>query len=209
MSPKSPFFVMQEFASPLLCEEILDIVDFTVPNTDKNGFEVKTIKTSERAEQLLYERVLSLMPTIQSYYDLKHKGTEQMEFEWYPEGSKGEFTCENSKYLRGKWLRTQARDLTAIVFLSDYQDQLPFEDDYEVYGGKLEFVQWNFGFNPMRGTLVVFPSDPHFINITTPILAGDLFQVRFHIAATLPYLFDPTKFPGDYTTWFSNQIDQQ
>lgn len=125
-----------------------------------------------------------------------------MNFEWFPEESKGDFICENSEYLRHKWLRTRQRDLTGIIFLSDYQESLPFEQDYEVYGGKLEFVQHHFSFQPKRGTLIIFPSDPHFINITSKIIAGDLFQVRFHIAATQSYLYNPTVFPGDYSSWF-------
>jgi len=50
--------------------------------------------------------------------------------------------------------------------------------------------------------LILFPSEPHFINGTTPIHAGDSFQVRFHVAASEPFLYDPADFPGDYTTWF-------
>jgi hypothetical protein len=137
-----------------------------------------------------------------AYYQQAYKGTERMQFEWYPEGCTSEFVCENSEFLRQKWLRTKARDFTCILFLSDYQEKIPFEQEFEVYGGKLEFVQHKFGFNPKRGTLIVFPSDPHFINITTPILAGDLFQVRIQIAAKSPYLYNPQDFPGNYTTWF-------
>ena len=154
---------------------------------------------------MIYERLLLLLPELQGHYELIYKGTHPVEFEWCPEQSKGIGAhSENSSYLRGKWVRTQARDLTAVLFMSEYQETVPFEQDYEVYGGKLEFPQHNFGFNPTRGTLVVFPSAPHFINLTTPIHVGDLFQARFHIAAKTPYLYHPQKFPGNYTTWFKS-----
>jgi hypothetical protein len=203
MASKSPFYVIEEFVSPLLCEELLDACDFTVPDSDKDGRYVKTTKTCERAEAIVYERLLLALPEIQAHYQMVYKGTERVKFEWHPQGSQGEFLCENSTFLRGKWLRDKQRDLTGILFLSEYQDNIPFEEDYEVYGGKLEFVQHKFGFNPKRGTLIVFPSDPHFINITTQILAGDLFQARIQMAAKTPYIYNPQQFPGNYTTWFA------
>jgi hypothetical protein len=199
---KSPFYVVEEFVSPLACEELIDLCNFTVPDTNKDGYEVKTSKTSEAAEMLIYERLQMLMPELQGHYGFKYRGTERVSFEWFPEGSQGQFQSENSEFVRGKWLRTRARDFSAILFLSDYQEQTPFEQEFEVYGGKLEFVQHKFGFNPKRGTLIVFPSDPHFINITTPVFAGDLYQARIHFAAQAPYLYNPAGFPGNYTMWF-------
>lgn len=205
---KSPFYVIQEFVSPLMCEEILDLCDFNVPDTDKDGREVLTKKSSERAESMVYERLVYALPEIQAHYQLLYKGTERISFEWFPEGSIGQHHSENSTFLRKKWMRTNARDLTGVLFLSDYQENTPFDGEYEVLGGKLEFPQHRFGFNPQRGTLVVFPSDPHFINITAKILAGDLFQARIQMAATMPYIYDPRQFPGDFTTWFKPLLNQ-
>jgi len=206
MISRSPFYVVEEFLSPLLCEEIIDICDYTVPDTNKDGKVVRSIKSNERAESIIYERLLGLLPSIQDYYNFKHKGTEPIIFEWYPEGCKGKdnpMGSENSKFVRGKWLRTHQRDITGVLFLCDYQDNPNFEDEYEVYGGKLEFPQHAFGFNPRRGTLILFPSDPHFINVTSDVFIGDLFQSRIQIAADTPYFYDPEMFPGNYTQWFA------
>ena len=203
MESKSPFYVVQEFISPLMCEELLDAVDFLVPDSDKEGKYIKTCKTSDRAEALVYERLLHILPAIQSYYQIEYKGTERIQFEWFPTGSKGDFICESSSFLRGKWVRTKQRDLTCVLFMSDYQERTPFEQEYDTYGGKLEFAQHNFGFNPQRGTLIVFPSDPHFINMTTEILAGHLYQARIQIAAKSPYIYNPQSFPGNFTSWFA------
>jgi len=200
---KSPFYVVEEFVSPLLCEELIDVCDFTVPDRDKEDHDIKTVRTSERAEAFVYERLLMLLPELQAHYALLYKGTERVQFEWFPQGSKGDFQCENSNFLRGKWLRTKQRDLTAILFLSEYQDNANFDQEFEVYGGRLEFVQHQFSFQPNRGTLVVFPSDPHFINITSEVFAGDLFQARIQIAAQTPYLYNPQDFPGNYTSWLA------
>lgn len=199
---KSPFYVVEEFVSPLLCEELLDRIDFLYPNEDKDGFYVKTTQGCESAEAIVYERILALTPKLEQYYNIKYKGTERILFEWFTQGCRGDVVCENAQYLRKKWLRTRNRDLTGVLFLSDYQEKVPFESNYEVYGGKLEFPQHRFGFNPQRGTLIIFPSDPHFLNATSEVYAGDLFQARIQISAQTPYIYQPDQFPGNYTVWF-------
>jgi len=203
---KSPFYIVQDFISPLMCEDMIDLCDFTVPDQDKDLKYVKTEKTCEAAEQIIYERFLAISPAVQKYYGIEYKGMERSHFEWFTEGTKGELRSENSKYMHGKWLRVFPADITGILFLSDYQDKVPFEDDYEVYGGKLEFPQHKFGFNPQRGTLILFPSDPHFINWTAPIQVGDLYQARFNIVAKQPLLYDIKQFPGNYNTWFKDLL---
>ena len=204
---KSPFYIVDDFISPLLCEEIVDLCNYNVPDTDKEGHHTKTTKPCEAAETIIYERLVHILPALQTHYEFAYKGTERVLFEWFPEGSQGQFECENSEHLRGKWLRSRSRDFTGILFLTDYQETVPFEQDYETYGGKLEFVQHQFSFQPVRGTLVIFPSDPHFINITSRIVAGDLFQARIQMVAKSPYLYDPQQFPGNYTTWFQSLLE--
>lgn len=202
VTPKSPFFVVQDFLSPMMCEDIVDELNFTVPDVDKDGHGVLTNRTNETAEQVIYERFLQVLPEIEEYYKIEYKGMERINFEWFPQGSVGEHHSENSNFLRGKWLRTKTRDLTAVLFLCDYNESGGFDQEFEVYGGKLEFPQHKFSFNPTRGTLVVFPSDPHFINITTPIAVGELFQARIQLAAQNMYIYNPQEFPGNYTMWF-------
>jgi hypothetical protein len=200
----SPFYVIDEFISPLGCEEMIDILNYTTPDLDKDGHPLVSVKTNERAGGMIYERLQYALPEIQAYYKFLYKGTHPIEFEWFPENSENKLHAENSEFLRGKWLRTQAKDFTGILFMCDYQDDIPFEQDYEVLGGKLEFPQHQFGFNPVRGTLVIFPSDPHFINANTRIHVGELYQARIHMAAQTPYLYQPQDFPGDYRHWFAS-----
>lgn len=207
MKVKSPFYIVQDFLSPLACERIVDTLDFISPDFDVNTKEtLKSIKRNDACEGLIFERLEGLIPLLhQHYVGFDYKGTEVMTFEWYPPGSVNEVHCENSTFTKAKkWLRNRDRDLSMVLFLSDYQETIPFDNDFEVKGGKLEFPQHNFGFNPQRGTLIVFPSSPHFINATARIEIGELHQVRFHVAGTLPYLYDPTQFPGDFTSWFTH-----
>lgn len=205
MSPKSPFMVVEDFISPLLCEQIIDNLDLLFPDVNEDGNPIRKYVHNEASEIIVYDKLRTLVPQIEQYYGIKYKGTEAMSFEWFPELSQGDSHCENSRYLRKKWLRTENRDISGVLFLCDFQPTTPFDRDFEVYGGVLEFPQWGFGFNPRRGTLILYPSDPHFINATTPIRAGELYQVRLHIAADKPFLFDPKLFPGDYRTWFGDR----
>jgi len=199
---KSPFLIHQEFLSPLLCEEILDLMNITVPDVDFEGNPQPSFRHNKAAEKIVFERFKGLIPTIEDYYRIEYRATEKMFFEWYSEGSSGRPLCDSSEYINKKWIKTKDRDITGIIFLSEFRDTSPFDPDYEVRGGKLEFPQHGFGFNPERGTLVLFPSVPQFINATAPVEAGDLFQIRFHIAAQEPFLYNPLEFPGNYTVWF-------
>lgn len=201
---KSPFLIIQDFTSPLLCERIVDTVDFYSPEIDRNGKPTKSMRRNEEVESMLFNRFQTIIPQIEQHYNVRYRGTEPIYVEWFPEESEGSFVCESSSFLRKKWVKTKDRDFTAMLFLTDYQDTVPFDNDFEVYGGKLEFPQWGFGFNPQRGTLIVYPSGPHFINITTNILVGDLLQTRIHIATETPFLFDIKDFPGDYKNWFKD-----
>jgi hypothetical protein len=203
MAVKSPFLVKQDFLSPLLCEEIVYNLNFLYPDTDPDGRPTKTMKSHEPSEDIIFEKIQEAIPEIESHYEVAYRGTVPMTFEWYLEDCKGEPPhCENSNRSKGKWIRIYDKDLSAVIFMCDYHEKTPFDNDFEVYGGKLEFAQHDFGFNPQRGTMVVFPSGPHFINATSHILAGELFQVRLHFATMMPYVYDPVKFPGDYTIWF-------
>lgn len=204
ISVKSPFFIIRDFLSPLMCEKIIDDLNFSVADVNKEYKSIKMQKTHEPSQAMVFERIEQIIPTLEPYYTFIYKGTEPMNFEWFPQESAGDFVCENSNFLRKKWVRTKINDFTGILFLSDFQETIPFDSEYEVYGGKLEFPQHGFGFNPQRGVIVFFPSDPHFINITTPILQGDLFQVRIHLTAEVPYIYNPGNFPGDYTKWFND-----
>ncbi len=205
-TPKSPFKVYRQFLSPKLCEHFCDKVGFTDADVDADNNPVRMFKHNAEFEEIVFNRLQLIVPELEEYYGLEYKGTEEIMIEWYSNGVIGKPQCENSHYLKKKWVRTSSRDLSCVLFMSDYNENADFDTDYEVYGGKLEFPQHGFGFNPERGTMIVYPSCPHFINATATIQAGELYQARIHIAATYPYLYDPTEFPGDYRNWFQDLV---
>lgn len=199
---KSPFLIFQDFLSAKICEQIVDDLGFYTPDTNDEEDPIKMFRHHEPSQKIIWERYEPLIDGVMGYYDAAYRGTEMMTFEYLAEGTASEPLCENSNYVNKKWLRVRDRDITSLLFLSDYNDQPPFDNEFEVYGGKFEFPQHGFGFNPQRGTLIFYPSGPHFINANATIIAGDLFQVRFHIATKLPYLYNPLNFPGDFRSWF-------
>lgn len=203
-TPRSPFLVVQNFLSPKVCEAIVDDLGYYTPDTNSDGEPIKMVKHHEPSEDTIFERFQPLVPYIENYYEVSYKGTERMLFEFYAEGTVSAPLCENSSHVKKKWIRTKDRDITCVLFLSEYNGDPPFDSDYEVYGGKLEFPQHGFGFNPQRGTLIIYPSSPHFINANAEVVYGDLYQVRFHVATNLPFMYDPSKFPGNYQNWFKH-----
>jgi len=205
---KSPFLVYQEFLSALLCEEIVDSLDLSIPNEDVEGNPLKMVMHHERLEDIIYHKFLDKIPNINNHYDVEHNGTTEIDFEWIPQGcNQGDPVCENSRLMnvkgRNKWARVRNRDLTCVLFLSSYCNKPNFDSDYEVYGGKLNFPAFDFGFNPERGTLIIYPSGPNFINLISPIIVGDLILARFHISTKMPFVFDIDNFNGSYHNWFN------
>lgn len=203
-TPRSPFLVLQNFLSPKVCESIVDELGFYTPDKNTEGKPIKMFRHNDKSEELIFDRLDPKINEMMDYYQADYKGTEKMIFEYLAEGTVTEPICENSNYLKKKWVRTYDRDFTCVLFLCNYNDSPQFDSEYEVYGGKLEFPQHGFGFNPERGTLIMYPSGPHFINANAAVEAGDLLQVRIHMACKLPYLYQPGDFPGDFTNWFKH-----
>lgn len=207
MKSKSPFFVIEDFVSPLACEEILNDLDNNIPDVDEKNKVLMSVRFNRLAEMRLMTAIEEfLMPDIEQYYGFEYKGMYPFEFEWYPQGCRNNAQrCENSIKNEGNksWSRMNGKDFCGIIFLKDYRDKPPFDKEFEVNGGKLQFLNHNFSILPKRGTLVIFPGEQHFINCTSDIKIGDLDQIRFFINAATPYNYDMKKFPGNHTTWFS------
>lgn len=204
MKSKSPFFVIQEFISPLFCEEIVNDLCLKSPKTTHDGTLVASHHNSSYGDKIITEKIRPIISDIELHYNTKIKSMTKPAFEWYPTNCKqGEPISENSKRIgTNNWMRIAERDLSCILFLSDYNEKPGFEEHFECYGGKLNFPSWRFGFNPQRGTLIIYPSVPQFINVTSTVFAGNLIQSRFHFLSQMPLIFNHADFPGDFRTWF-------
>jgi hypothetical protein len=213
MMIKSPFVVVQDFLSPLQCEKIIDTIHVDQPDVDKDGTPRKTEKHNLFLENDIAERFRSLIPDIEQTYDCAYHGLEKPLFQYYPENAKTPADgpgCENAKYLRKKWVQYKDVDLVGFIWLKDYNDNVPIDTRYEVFGGKLEFPVYNFSLVPQRGTLVVFPAGPHFITVISPILLSDLYQIKLNISIKATdgsrWLYQPSGFGGDWKSWFEGHF---
>lgn len=209
---KSPFLIFPEFLSPKVVSQITDLVRFIEPAVDKDGYPMVSTMTHETAEQLIYQRLQSELETIANHFNVDIKGIHHMTFNSCPEGGKGAAEaphCENSHYTKRKWVKVKDIDLTAVLWLKDFQDRTPLDPRIEVYGGKLEFPIYNFGFQPQRGTMVVYPAGPHFISATSQVLVGSLEYVRINFTVRVKdseqiWLYQPENFKGDIRSWFAD-----
>jgi len=204
---KSPFIIIQRFISPLTCERIIECLPRVMPPT-RHPDEEAPIKAvfKELGVQYLQLPILEVIPKIESHFNTPVKNLDDTYIEWFGPNAIDKLECDNSDYISGRWTRSHNRDFSGVIFLNDYNNNVPFDNSYEVYGGKLEFPQHGFSFQPQRGTLIVYPSGPHFINYNTEIKFGDLYQVRFYLQTQSIYLHSPADFPGDYTEWFKGVI---
>lgn len=207
---KSPFLIQQDFLSPLICESIINDIEIQQPDVDRNGDPIKTERHCLQWEQEIIERFHEVIPDIEARYDATYRRLEKPLFQFYPENAKAPAEkpgCESSQYVRKKWVKTKDVDLVGYVWLKDFNSDVPLDPRHEVLGGKLEFPAYNFSLVPQRGTLVVMPAGPHFINTISPILLGSLYQIKLNINIKTKdggmWFYQPSNFPGRWSDWLS------
>lgn len=203
MRNRSPFLILNNFLSPLECENYVYASDLSFPNTEVDGTPVKTTFKLPLLQRRVWNRIEQYFSSIESYYNVEIDSVSSIDVEWYPEKCLDEpARCENSLYNGRKWAIRNNYDFTVIVFLKTYNEKTDFDVDFECYGGKLEMINHQFSFNPNRGNAIVFPSNQYFINRTTSPILGDFLQLRFHITCTQRFAYDRNMYMGNYSTWF-------
>lgn len=207
---KSPFIVVQDFLSPKMCENILKDINVVSPDTDINGDPKKLERFCLTWDQPIAEKFRELIPDIESRYNCSYRGLEKPVFQYYPENAKVPAEgpgCENSKFVRKKWVMHKDVDLVGFIWLKDFNENVPLDPRHEIYGGKLEFPAYNFSLMPQRGTLVMFPAGPHFISVISPMLLGDLYQIKLPVCISAKeggrWFYQPSDYPGTWQDWLA------
>lgn len=193
MTIRSPFIIKHDFISPQLCESIS--AKYNTPEAE-----------DDELSSIIFDKLQEINDDIIATYEIDVVELENPIIYTLPQQTDTKPICENSKHLRKKWVQVYFRDITGIIFLSTTNMHPPFDADYEVYGGKLEFPQHGFGFNSNRGVMIMYPSGPHFINKFTPPEAGNLQYIKFHLKSSERFMYQPNQYPGDYTSWFINDL---
>jgi hypothetical protein len=207
----SPFIVIQDFLSPMQCEKIVNDIRVKSPDTDTEGVPKKLERHCLFWEQDIAERFREVIPQIEKKFKCAYQGLEKPLFQYYPENANHPAEqpgCENSRFVRKKWIMHKDVDLVGFIWLKDYNDSVPIDPEFEVFGGKLEFPAYNFSLVPQRGTLVLFPAGPHFITVISPVLLGDLYQVKLNVSIKTEngarWFYQPSNHPGSWKQWFES-----
>lgn len=186
---KSPFIIVQDFFSAKLCEELVNKFQVKTPNLDQDGRPIKLerILSPTEGQDIFLSKFYNHIGLIEQNYDCTYKGIEPLVLQHFPENDKlpaEETGCDNARFFRKKWIKTRDVDLTGFVWLKDFNDAAPLDDRFEVYGGKIEFPAYEFSLTPQRGTMVLFPAGPHFIHAISPLVVGDMYQIKFNVKIT-------------------------
>ena len=203
---KSPFLIYEDAISPLQCERIVDSVEFITLDVNKQGKPIESTKTSDLGSSLIHAAIQTHAEEIATRYGAPILDLDATRVIWSDSTVSPRPLCDNSVRVQNSWLRVHNRDLVAVVFMSDFNDKPPFDSDFEVYGGKMEFPSHGFGFNPVRGTMIILPCDPHFTHLLSPISIGDLYISKTYITLERPLIYSPKNFPGTWSQWLSDKF---
>ena len=200
---KSPFILIEDFISYEQCEDIVLNLKHTIPNRDAKNHPIKTIKTNQLAEIRVMAAVDALLDKAEEHYRFKTLNVSPFNFEWMAEGFQGENPKpDNGMFFNGKWVKSKDIDFTILIFLSTSKNTSITDTLMESFGGKLEFFNHNLTITPKAGTMIMFPSNEHFLNAFTEVSLGNLNVIRCHITAKEPFVYKSADWPGDYRTWF-------
>lgn len=197
---KSPFLIQEAALSNKVCDQILfDLQNFEDMTPLSEPHQISDEVTTD----LLMDYAPAWKNMISSYYGVDVAKVESIELWNIPEGFDYKANCDNSKFYNNVWIRTSPVDFTSLIFLQNTAEHAPVDIRYELFGGRYEFPQYNFGFNPTTGVMITHPSDPHFINGFSTPLGADLFVIKIKYSCKDLYLHDPKQFPGDIACWFN------
>lgn len=188
----------------MACEQIINDLRVlkTRPNIGQNGMPKKMVLMNKINSLRLTHTFEPYIESLEDHFGFEYKGTHDIFFEWFPENYKTESPKSDGYELTKRgWQRYKEVDFIGIVWLNDYNEEAPFDSTYETYGGKLEFPNFDFSFNPKRGTLVVFPSAPNFVNTVSSVQMGSLTQTKFVIRSEVPYEYDKNSFDSNPKSW--------
>jgi hypothetical protein len=205
----SPFHIVENFISPLRCEQLLNTLSREVPDRDESGAPLKFERIAPFQDcGDIFSEISAASPLIERRYGATLVNDPAILFQQYFENQNQPaetHMAEGWRYVRKKWTKYKDIDLVGFLWLKDYHASVPLDPRFEVYGGKLEFPAYNFSLTPVRGTLVIFPATPHFVHAVSHVMLGSLeqFKITLRLRSNgLPWVYNPAHYPGTYQEWF-------
>lgn len=193
---KSPFEINRRVLSAKVCEELVRV------SMQNNGeVFIEPVNNSDISNVVSHY----ITPNIENRFDVKIVKTD-MTIESHGVNTTPDHSCESCVFSNGKWFRNKDIDFVTVIFLKDHlaSPDEPIDESFEVFGGKLEFPTFNFGFLPERGTAITYPAVPNFLNTIAKVKIGQLDILRiFHRSDTM-FIYEPSNYPGNPASWFAN-----
>lgn len=203
-SKRSPFFIVSDALSHLGCETLIESLDPSpILLHPVTKLPVKTNLHGRYLEPMVDDTVASIRAEFENHYNITIADVKNVTVEWYAEGAATTAASIHTHTLRNQqWTKASQTDFIGLIFCSEYNARPPFDSDYEVYGGQIDFPTFRVQFKPVMGTMVIFPAAANFIWGVTQPAVGDLFLVKFDIVCTQSYQYDRQRhFSTDYRTW--------
>ena len=203
MMTQGPILKLDNFISPLFCEDIIDRSNSNIFNIDNNNQPTKTNIFNELSE-IRYRPYLDdlIEDYIDNYYKTSINYISKTVTEWYPENYKSEiYNVDGYSLVNKKWIATQDVDFISICYLNDYNNKPNFDNSYEVYGGELSFNSFAIKIKPKRGTLILFPAHPSFTYKIDKVSYGNLYVLKNTLTSLVKYQYNANNFSGTPEKW--------
>lgn len=181
MKKPSPFFIIEEFISPLQCENIRNL------NFVKNS-KIPHVQTIKDGQKLIINSLLDYKDEIEKRFNGVINSDIKSLFLQFPENPA--IPCQSVQIdswqlIRRKWTKIKNIDLIGLIPLKTYNSEVPIDVGFETYGSKIEFPNFNFGILPERGSLILFPSAPNFNYAISHNLLGGIEFIKIHIVLSV------------------------
>lgn len=195
---KSPFLILEEYLSPLQCENILndlyciDCIDFSDTNK-KYCYPISDDALFNHLEKI----IKSIYPKINEMYGVNCAKIEVIEYRLMRENTEAtDFQAYNSVYLNGQWVRNEFNDFVITIMLTSHVQSTDdgLDAEFEHYGAGIQYPQHNVTFYSDRGGILIHPSDPHFIHNISANHLGTCALINVAVSCDNLYLYDPVSF---------------
>ena len=73
MNKGSPFYIIQDFVSPMMAEDIVDSINFSKPDYDPHGKMLKSLFFLSDIDDVIFERLKEFIPKLEELWPDQRK----------------------------------------------------------------------------------------------------------------------------------------
>jgi hypothetical protein len=193
--PPQGLHVIRDFVDQQTCQKWVDYlgqrpheplprVDPKRSSVDNLAYEFDGSRITDNVS--LGDRRPEMHGLVRRAYDEQITPVFERDLEWfeyvqvlrYTTGGKYTFHADSERYDHDKrdWFKSQDRDVSLLIYLNE-----------EFTGGTLDFVFFNYTYQPRRGDLVFFPSDHRYSHWAQTVTSG----IRYAIVSWAAFSDEP------------------